>query len=251
MALRELRADFSKRPVLVGLIALGLILGISGPFNTFELLPAIPRLVYWVAIVVLTFAVGGVVSTIVHMTLDHRLNWLSYVVSTVAIGVTVTFVLSFINLATFGIWFENWVGFFNQLGVVTLISGVVEFSHLALRNNDTTKSMAPAPLLNRLPLEKRGEIVALSAEDHYVRITTTKGTELVLMRLSDAINEIGDVSGLQVHRSHWIAVNQVKEVKRIGDRAEALVSDGTTHPISRGYMKAAREAGLFPVRRSD
>jgi hypothetical protein len=30
-ALRELQADLSKRPVIVGVLALGLLLGISGP----------------------------------------------------------------------------------------------------------------------------------------------------------------------------------------------------------------------------
>jgi hypothetical protein len=249
-ALREMRADFSKRPVIISLLALGLILGISGPFNTLALLPAVPRVFYWIVVVGLTFAAGGIVSTIIHTVLDRRLGWLSYMVSTLAIGMIVNIVLGVINLVTFGVWFGTLFVFLSQLGIVTLISGVVEFSNLALRFGVPDEPVMGVPLVDRLPFEKRGEIVALSAEDHYVRIATTNGTELVLMRLSDAANEVGDTVGLQVHRSHWVAVNQVREVKRIGDRAEVLSSDGVTRPISRGYMTAAREAGLLPVKKT-
>lgn len=244
--LREVRTDLSKRPVVVGVLALGLILGISGPFNTLDLLPAGPRIVYWLAVVALTFATGSVVSALAHSALDRRLGWFSYVLSTLAIGVSVNAVLSLVNLFAFGVWFDEWSAFFNQLSIVTLISGVVEFSNLAVRKGHTAKPDDAPLLLDRLPFEKRGDIVALSAEDHYVCIATTKGTELVLMRLSDAVKEVGETNGLQIHRSHWVAINQVKKVKRIGERAEVQLSDGSTRPISRGYMNAARSAGLLP-----
>lgn len=250
MALRELRADFSKRPVIVGLLALGLVFGISGPFNTLDLLPTAPRIVYWITVVAITFAVGSMVTTIVHTGLSRRHPWLSSVASTVAVGMAVTLVLSLINLTVFGVWFATWPAFFNQLGIVTLISGVVEFSSFALRAGAHADEIAHVPLMDRLPFEKRGQIVSLSAEDHYVRIATTKGTELVLMRLSDAMNEVGETEGLQVHRSHWVAVNQVKEVKRSGDRAEIVFLDGKSCPISRSYMTAARDAGLLPAKRN-
>jgi riboflavin transporter FmnP len=245
-ALREVQTDLSRRPVIVGVLALGLLLGISGPFDTLNVLSAGPRIVYWIAVVALTFATGSAVGTIVHTALDRRVGWSSYAVSTLAVGVSVTVVLSLINLIVFGAWFATWFEFLGQLGIVTLISSVVEFSCLALRTGTTTTPTARPPLLDRMPFERRGEIVALSAEDHYVRVTTTKGTQLVLMRLSDAVKEVGDTDGLQIHRSHWIATNQVKEVKRIGERAEVQSSDGSTRPISRSYMNAARSVGLFP-----
>lgn len=248
-ALRELRTSFSKRPVLIGMVALGAILGISGPFNTLDVLPAVPRIVYWVVVVVLTFAAGTLVGAVVHTGLGRRNAWVSHTASIVAIGLTVTMVLSLINLAAFGLWFDSWTAFFTQLGMVTLISGVVELSSVALRVQPPAIPDGRAAILERLPIGKRGEIVALSAEDHYVRIVTTKGAELVLMRLSDAVKEVGSTAGLQIHRSHWVAVNQVKDVKRLADRAEVLCSDGVTRPISRGYIKAAQDAGLLPAKR--
>ncbi len=101
------------------------------------------------------------------------------------------------------------------------------------------------PTIPRAP-QKRGALIALSAEDHYVRVTTTAGTELVLMRLADAMAEISQTQGLQVHRSHWVALDQVVKVIRIGGRGELTLSDGSTRPISRGFMPAVRAAGLLP-----
>ncbi len=131
-------------------------------------------------------------------------------------------------------------------GVVTLIAGVVEIGSFMLRADPGTGATGPPAILARLLLEKRGALIALSAEDHYVRVITTAGTELVLMRLADAMAEVGQTQGLQVHQSHWVALDQFVKVIRIGDRGELTLSDSSTLPISRGFMPAVRAAGLLP-----
>lgn len=235
------------------MLALGVILGISGPFDTLRLLPALPRMLYWVTVVVLTFATGNLMATLVHTALKARPIWVVLAASTCAIGLAVTAVLAVLNLLAFGLWYDGWQGFVTQLGTVMLIAAVVELCGFALRNEppQPAATATTIALLDRLPLDKRGPLVALSAEDHYVRVTTTKGTELLLMRLSDAIKEVGEQAGLQTHRSHWVALDQIKKVNRINDRGEATLSDGTTRPISRGYMPAVRAAGLLPRGRGD
>ena len=45
---------------------------------------------------------------------------------------------------------------------------------------------------------------------NYVEVWTERGTHLVLMRLSDAIRETAGENGLQIHRSHWVALGAVK-----------------------------------------
>ncbi|MFK8032582.1 MAG: LytTR family DNA-binding domain-containing protein [Hyphomicrobiales bacterium] len=249
-ALRELRGDLTKRPVIVGMLALGAILGISGPFDTFSLLPAVPRIAYWTSIVVLAFATGSLVHALVHAALQKYSRWLRLLVISCCIGIAVTLVLSCINLIAFGYWYASWAAFFKQLGIVTLISGVIEMASFALHGGNASVATKPAALLERLSLDKRGVLVAVSAEDHYVSVTTTNGTELVLMRLSDALKEVGDTPGLQIHRSHWVALDQIKKVTRIDDRGEVTLSDGATRPISRGFMPAVRAAGLLPQGRN-
>ena len=245
-AVRELRSELTSRPAIVGMIAVGVILGISGPFDTLRVLPAVPRVLYWIIVVFVTYSVGTVVSTIVHQALKHRANWFQTVIAICANGTVLTAVLTLLNLLAFGIWPNTFGELLERLWVVTLISGVIEVGGHLLRNSQSSEAKKAVPLLDRLPVHKRGPLIALNAEDHYVRVTTTKGEELVLMRLSDAVKEVGDTSGLQIHRSHWVATDQIKEVNRSGDRGEMLLSDGGTRPISRGYMGAVREAGLLP-----
>ena len=88
--------------------------------------------------------------------------------------------------------------------------------------------------------------MALTVQDHYVNIRTTNGSELVLMRLADAIREVGDTKGLQVHRSHWIAVDQVTAASRKGDGAVLSMTQGDDIPVSRANVAKIREAGLLP-----
>jgi DNA-binding LytR/AlgR family response regulator len=66
---------------------------------------------------------------------------------------------------------------------------------------ESTSDASP-PILNRVPVQRRGRLIALSVSDHYVEVLTDGGRSLVLMRLSDAIAETGPVKGLQIHRSH-------------------------------------------------
>ncbi len=53
--------------------------------------------------------------------------------------------------------------------------------------------------------ENRGPILRLSAEDHYTMTVTSRGRELILIRFSDALSELAETEGTQIHRSHWIA----------------------------------------------
>lgn len=115
--------------------------------------------------------------------------------------------------------------------------------HLA---QTTRAAPAPPPILQRLPLEKRGTLLALSVEDHYVRVHTSQGTEMVLMRLSDAMKETGNIPGAQVHRSHWVAFKAVTAARREGDRAILTLSSGVDIPVSRANLSKVKEAGLLP-----
>ena len=68
---------------------------------------------------------------------------------------------------------------------------------------------------------------------------------MILMRFSDAMKETAPVNGLQVHRSHWVAREHVVTAKRAGDRATLTLTNGAEVPVSRSYLPAVRDAGLF------
>ena len=97
---------------------------------------------------------------------------------------------------------------------------------------------APPAILRRLPYDVRGEIVCLNMEDHYVRVHTTRGSGLVLMRFSDAIAELEATPGLRIHRSWWVAARAVAEVDRSARSTKARLVNGLLAPVSQPYIQA-------------
>jgi len=98
-------------------------------------------------------------------------------------------------------------------------------------------------VLARVPLKARGELLALQAEDHYVRIHTSAGDALVLMRLADAVAEADGIEGLRVHRSWWVARAAVRDARAEGRRATLTLSNGVSAPVTREVVPEIRRLG--------
>lgn len=106
---------------------------------------------------------------------------------------------------------------------------------------------APRPLgfLQRLPEEIRAPVLALEAEQHYLRVYTEKGRSLILFRFSDAVAEMAGTRGAQVHRSWWVAHTAVARAYKDGGAWRLVLKDGEEVPVSRTYVLAAKQAGLI------
>ena len=98
----------------------------------------------------------------------------------------------------------------------------------------------------RLPFKfKTADIHALSGEDHYLRVHTSAGETLILMRLYDAISLLDGIEGSQVHRSWWVAKDAVTDVRRNDGRVSLVIKGGLTAPVSRSFHKALKAGGWF------
>lgn len=87
-----------------------------------------------------------------------------------------------------------------------------------------------------MPVDKRGILIRLEVQDHYVLVVTSRGTQLLLMRLGDAIVEAGP--GQQVHRSHWVAEHEDNVLIRGSGKNSRLcvrAADGFEVPVSRTF----------------
>ncbi len=103
-----------------------------------------------------------------------------------------------------------------------------------------------AVFLDRLPPRLRGgELHAVQAEDHYLRLHTSRGQDIILMRLADALGELRGLEGAQVHRSWWVARDAVVGAERGNGRATLTLKTGAVAPVSRTYAQALREAGWY------
>ena len=86
-------------------------------------------------------------------------------------------------------------------------------------------------------------VLALQGEDHYVRVHTRVGSELLLMRLRDAIADLEGLAGEQVHRSWWVAREAVGAVSVNGRRLSITLTNGLEVPVSREATPRLRRAG--------
>lgn len=129
--------------------------------------------------------------------------------------------------------------FFSLLAAYFAREPIVVVTHAA-----PASGPEPVRFLERLPLKLRGSMLwAVEAEDHYLRLHTSKGQDLILMRLSDAIAELEGIEGAQVHRSWWIARDAIADIARGDGRATLTLQDGSQVPVSRTYAKLLREKG--------
>ncbi len=93
------------------------------------------------------------------------------------------------------------------------------------------------------------DVLALQAEEHYVRIHTGEGSELVHCRFGDAVEDMPDDLGLQVHRSWWVAESAVQSARRGSRRWQLNLLTGIDVPVSDSYVAAARERGWLMRKR--
>lgn len=113
---------------------------------------------------------------------------------------------------------------------------------------------APTPpperawLVNRLPENVRGDVLVISSMDHYLRVTTDKGSGIVHGRFTDAIAEMPDGQGWQVHRSHWVHRAAIRCVVTHGQRFRIELTNGSVIPASPRYIEVLRRAGFTPQR---
>ena len=235
---------------LITAAAFGAFLGFVGAFNTWKL-PLVARIPYMMGMAVVT----TLPSMLVYR-LTCRIPWTGNRRFLQAV-ITATIMTPIIGLF---IWATDHLlpgggdppgalpGYLLNTFVVSLVItlGAVSVSRRAYIASLLQSLAQPPPpkFLDRLPLKLRGaEVWAVEAEDHYLRLHTSKGQDLILLRLADAIDELTGVEGAQVHRSWWVARDAIADARRGDGRATLTLKDGSEVPVSRTYAKLIRERG--------
>ena len=95
---------------------------------------------------------------------------------------------------------------------------------------------------DRVPKGIGREVVAMSAELHYLRIYSRNGDALILFPFERAVEIMNRRRGLQVHRSHWVSLDHVEEVDARNGRMVLGFRDGLCVPVSRRYQKDVRQS---------
>lgn len=262
-ALRELQEFAGSRNFWIVLAAIVVLFTAIGPFGTGEHMGVLPRFGFWllnifistwVAILIVVFAelyldrvieapfprmfvgslmacpvIGFTTMLIVYSWRGPEPSWHTYLENTAqAFPISIVFTLIF--------WasmrHERQVKLATEAGSfgVTLPIAEAQASQPV-----TSPAPEPPPMLSRLKPENRAPILRLSAEDHYTLTVTSRGRELILIRFSDALSELGDTVGTQIHRSHWIARAAFDALVTRDGKLLARLKDGTELPVSRSY----------------
>ena len=101
---------------------------------------------------------------------------------------------------------------------------------------DTIQSQPIELLINELPIAKRGKLICLQMDDHYLNVITDKGEHLLLMRFKDALSKLEHYDGFQTHRSWWVAKEAVSDTKKDGRKLILVLQNGTEVPVSQTYL---------------
>ncbi len=249
----SLGSDLSLGAFLRGLViamVAALFLAFAGAFQTGGATLGV-RLTYWGLLMGAGAVLGHFVARWVTAwpALAARL-WLLAVVLTVAIAIPYTFVVWAVSHYLFGVRLQAQTlpGYFAPVLAVSAAMTLINI--LADRRPRETHAAppgsSPPKFLARLPLKLRGaEIFAVEAEDHYLRIHTDRGSDLILMRLQDAVSELAGLEGAQTHRSWWVAKDAVVDAERGDGRATLTLKDGARAPVSRTYARTLRREGWY------
>ncbi|MEL6644307.1 MAG: LytTR family DNA-binding domain-containing protein [Pseudomonadota bacterium] len=250
------RAKLLSRPILFGWLIASAFLTLTGPFGTYEGFPIGQRALYWLIAVAMSLVIGIGVETGINLGWPDLGPWTGTLVVSSVFTALFTPPLYLFTLAMA----DDTAVVLSPL-FVALVVFIVPVVHRALDQlvyrrsgppaTEATENQPPEParLLRRLDMGEATKIWRLTVRDHYVDVFTDAGKHSLLMRFSDAMDELEGIAGMQVHRSHWVATEAVRAVEREGGRMFVRLYDGETVPVSRAYQKqVAHLVSQAPVR---
>ncbi|QWW66596.1 LytTR family DNA-binding domain-containing protein [Rhizobium sp. WYJ-E13] len=242
--LRELQLFWRSSRFWGTFLAVVLIFVVTGPYGTMDSMPAGKRLAYWLILHAVAWSIAILFSVLADALLRKVLNrmfWRMMIGSLIA-ALPIGFAIGLVDYAFIG----DPVSLGSLYRVVFALPLCALFCFLTYLTmhrqiEQATAEIPPSTsILDRLKLHNRGALLRLSVQDHYTEVVTSRGRELVLLRFSDALREIGATPGLQVHRSHWVADAHVEAIKRDNGKILILTRDGTQIPVSRSFAEEAR-----------
>ena len=257
---------FSWKRKAVTLGTLVAVATVAGPFGTYLQLAPLPRFAYWLLAVA---GCGFFMNIGIYFALTHpevgrfsALKRLTAAVFLAAIpGALVVMILeSLFRDATMTPAFavKAWI-FVSLIGFAV---GQNDYRHVVARADAAPASLpeeageevepagdvpaagpgrADSVFFRNLKPGIGRSLVSLSMHDHYLEVVTDTGKDMILKRMSDAVAELSDYPGLQIHRSHWVALDAVTGLERENGKTLAALRDGRSLPVSRARVPELRQ----------
>lgn len=253
------------RGLVIGAVA-SVVLAVLGAMGT-DAAPWGMRFIYWAAVVLPGSLLGLAVTWAVQKwggLARHR--WWEAAMVAVLVAVPHTFVVIVASALMFGIAMITMATVMQFGLVVLLVSAVLTaINYLASppgSDDGPDKLPLRAPVVatiqakppdgmppafaDRLPPKLRaGRLRAVEADDHYLRVHTDLGSDLVLMRIGDAAALLESLPGARVHRSWWVARDAVTGSRNINGNILLELAGGLAVPVSRTARRELAADGWF------
>lgn len=241
---REWTIDFAVA------VAIGILLGLMGPFGSFFNDGPAVRIAYWVCSVAFGMALFGTLTrlgTAGALRLGFP-DWAALppviLLGTVLLGAPVRiFAIAFWPGVVEAVPLTAWFG--QCLAISTPL--VIGFYFLRARRGGSAPahpaSSLAAPATEAALSADTCNVLYLKMEDHYVRIRTEHSSRLEMGPLARVTAMLSGVEGLQTHRSWWVARRAIVGVERDGRNLRLKLVDGETAPVSRASVAKLRAAG--------
>lgn len=267
--MRERLAHLSMRLSLP--IGVGFVLGLIGPFGTYQLLPLGPRLAYWLSVVSANWLLADAIVRRVEVLMGDSVpvrRLLVPIAGACLAAAPATGVVSMANgLSGIG-WPENLSALFGQVLLLLIAISLPVYTWEDMREKMKAQSGEPmranavatpnlklddashdsagglALFFARLPKPLEGRLLCLEMQDHYLVVHHSGGSEMILCRMEDAARELSGL-GMRVHRSWWVAADAVAGVEREGQRTILRLTDDRQVPIGRSFRPDIKAAGWF------
>ena len=237
----------------VVVLAQGALFAFLGVYDS-DKLPFFDRFIFWTSTMVTgTVATAFVAPWVLNSALRDRHTALQVIAVALIISLPITFVILLFNAPSgYLLSPQVWGGAYMSVAAISLV--LVAGGYVGLRAFGLIGAVPQLPevailpdqkFMERLPVKYRGaNLYAISSEDHYLRVHTDRGEELILMRLSDAMRELDIADGFQTHRSWWVARAGVTDVSRENGKQSLMLKSGVVAPVSRSFSKAIQDVGL-------
>lgn len=235
------------------LATMGAFMGAIAPYGTDRLPPAL-RLFYWE----ICITGGALIGIAVDVGLSRLVSspWRRLGPVTIGMAPLVTLLVFAVNRALLGSpgGLSVYLPLLWQVFVIcvpVMAVRALAWRPAALRIETRTVVAPPLPeaealFRRRLSARRRAaQLIAVEAEDHYLRVHTDAGDELVTARFADALTELAQAHGFRVHRSWWVAAEAIETVRWRRGGGEARLRGGLAVPVSRTYAPTLKDAGWF------
>jgi hypothetical protein len=233
-------------------LCIGLIVGYLGPFGSYQM-PLTSRLLYWVILVIVGHLIFSQSEKFCKWYFDKKhLNLIVSFILTALIGSAfLTFFVEYLTQIFLEIKLAFPDGFIFLFPKVFILGITINiFGYLLDQAKDNafkSKELVKQEniFVDRLPNNLGSDLICFCMEDHYLNVYTDKGSHMMLLRMKDALVELKDYNGIQVHRSWWVALDAVQEVKKQTRKATLIMKNGIKVPVSQTYLSALKESNLI------